>query len=496
MTKEKTQTAIPEASEQNTSVTEPATSKTKKKAVKSSAKKPATAKSTAKPSSKTASRAQEKNAADAINDASSKANNDSKTLEPAANTQEQKVEPVKKSCSKGLASWIARNKTSIAFTSYQSGRVYFLGADPQGRVSFHERIFQRAMGIVGNEQRIYMGGLFQVWRFENVLQQGQVANKIFDKCYVPRNAQFTGEIDIHELGIQNDGTIVFVNTKYNCLAVPSVTHSFKAIWKPEFISQLVPEDRCHLNGLAMVEGKPKYVTAVCKSDTIDGWRERRHDGGIVIDVETNEIVCEGLSMPHSPRWSDGKLWLLNSGTGYLGYVDFDRKSFVPKVFVPGFARGLAVKDGYAIVGLSKPRYERFEGLELDKNLADKDSSAWCGVQIINLSTGSVEEWVRLDGPISELFDLTLLPNVVCPMAIGQQNKENLTMLTFENAIGQPLVSNYFYQPFQLDDQSRVTAVTRLFSVLKAFPAIVGYVYKMLHVLHRLPSASSLKKLNR
>lgn len=355
---------------------------------------------------------------------------------PAESTETPETKPVeqvKKSCSKGLANWIVNNKTALAFTSYQSGRVYFIGADPEGRVSFHERVFQRAMGIVGNEQRIYMGGLYQVWRFENVLQQGQVANKMFDKCYVPRNAQFTGEVDIHELGIQKDGTIIFVNTKYNCLAVPSVTHSFKAIWKPEFISKLVPEDRCHLNGLAMVDGKAKYVTAVCKADTIDGWRERRHDGGIIIDVEANEIVCEGLSMPHSPRWADGKLWVLNSGTGYLGFVDFKTKSFVPKIFCPGFARGLAIHGKYAVVGLSKPRYERFEGLDLDKNLSDKDSAAWCGVQIINLETEVVEEWIRLDGPISELFDLTMLPNVRCPMAIGQQNKENLTMLTFENA---------------------------------------------------------------
>ncbi|MDO6721340.1 TIGR03032 family protein [Psychrosphaera sp. 1_MG-2023] len=348
------------------------------------------------------------------------------------NTEQPAQEPVTKSCSKGLSKWIVRNNMSLAFTSYQSGRVYFVGADPEGRVSFHERVFQRAMGIVGNEQRIYMGGLYQVWRFENVLQAGQVANKMFDKCYVPRNAQFTGEIDIHELGIQKDGTIVFVNTKYNCLAVPSITHSFKAIWKPEFISKLVPEDRCHLNGLAMVDSKPKYVTAVCKSDTIDGWRERRHDGGIIIDIETNEIVCEGLSMPHSPRWHEGKLWVLNSGTGYLGYVDFEQKKFVPHTFVPGFARGLGLHGNFAVVGLSKPRYERFEGLDLDKALADKDSTAWCGLQIINLTTGSVEEWIRLDGPISELFDLTLLPNVRCPMAIGQQNQENLSMVTFEH----------------------------------------------------------------
>jgi len=346
----------------------------------------------------------------------------------------KQTEPVRKSCSAGLTAWMRRNQVSIAFTSYQSGRLYLLGSDPQGRLSFHERIYQRAMGVVGNGQRLYMGGLYQIWRFENVLGKGQLANGMFDKCYVPRNAQFTGAIDIHELGILKGGTVIFVNTKYNCLCVPSITHSFKVVWKPSFISKIVPEDRCHLNGLAMQDGKAKYVSAVCRSDTIDGWRDRRQDGGVIIDVETNEIVCEGLSMPHSPRWADGQLWVLNSGTGYLGTVDFSTRRFVPQVFCPGFLRGLAIKDGFAAVGLSKPRNQRFDGLDLQKNLEAKDSEAWCGVQIVDLKSGSVIEWVRLDGPVTELFDVAFLGGVKCPMALGQQSPENLSLVSIENSL--------------------------------------------------------------
>ena len=229
---------------------------------------------------------------------------------------------VEKSCSRGLAGWLASNRISLAISSYQSGRVYLVGSDQQGRVSFFERIFERAMGIVGNAQRIYLGGLYQLWRFENVLRPNEVIHKQFDKCYVPRNAQTIGDLDIHELGIRKNGKVVFVNTKYSCLAELSQTHSFKSIWKPNFISKLAPEDRCHLNGLAMVDGAPKYVTAVCKSDAVDGWRDRRMNGGVVIDVETDEIVCEGLSMPHSPRWANGKLWVLDAGTGTLGPVSY------------------------------------------------------------------------------------------------------------------------------------------------------------------------------
>jgi uncharacterized protein (TIGR03032 family) len=341
---------------------------------------------------------------------------------------------VEKSCSRGLSGWLSSNRMSLAISSYQTGRVYLVGTDKAGRVSFFERIFERAMGIVGNAQRIYLGGLYQLWRFENVLRPNEVIHNQFDKCYVPRNAQTIGDLDIHELGICKNGKVVFVNTKYSCIAELSQTHSFKAIWKPDFISKLTPEDRCHLNGLAMVDGAPKYVTAVCKSDAVDGWRDRREDGGVVIDMDTNEIVCEGLSMPHSPRWANGKLWVLNAGTGYLGWVDFKTKSFVPLAFFPGFLRGLSIVGNVAAVGLSKPRNKRFEGLQLDAELTKRDVEPWCGVQIVSLTNGDVQNWIRFEGDISEIFDVSFLPNVRNPMIVGLRTPEIRDLITFENEL--------------------------------------------------------------
>ena len=128
----------------------------------------------------------------------------------------------------------------------------------------------------------------------------------------------------------------------------------------------------------MEGGKPAYVTAVSRSNTIDGWRDRRADGGVVIDVRTDEVICEGLSMPHSPRVHRGELWVLNGGTGELGVVTRPGKGmgrFEPRVFCPGFLRGLAFHGNHAFVGLSKPRYKRFEGLALDQRLKDADFRA-------------------------------------------------------------------------------------------------------------------------
>jgi uncharacterized protein (TIGR03032 family) len=336
------------------------------------------------------------------------------------------------SMSGGFARLLGRLNLSVAFTSYQSGKLYLLGRNPKkAGLMVDERLFPKAMGLYAEDRTLVLATLFQIQRFENVLEKGQAINHTQDACYVPRVTYTTGVLDAHEVGLLEDGRIVFVNTAYNCLAVPSERHSFAPYWMPPFISSLVEEDRCHLNGLAMEKGRPRYVTAVSRSDTIDGWRDRRADGGIVIDVETGEIVCQGLSMPHSPRLADGKLWVLNSGSGELGEVDLAKKTFRPRVFCPGFVRGLAIHGRCAFVGLSKPRYKRFEGLKLDDKLRATDSEPWCGVQVIDLDYGTCVEWFRIDGAVAEIFDVTVLPGVTCPMSLGFASNEIKTLITHE-----------------------------------------------------------------
>ena len=264
------------------------------------------------------------------------------------------------SVSPGFSSFLGSNRIALAVSSYQSGKFYLLGQNMDGGLMVHERFFRKAMGIsVLDRDTILLATLFQIIKFKNALDPGQQINNVFDACFVPRELFVTGELDAHDVGMLADGRPVFVNTLYNCLATPSERHSFTPIWKPPFISKIVKEDRCHLNGLAMEAGVPRYVTAVSKSDTIDGWRDRRFDGGIVIDVQSGEIVARGLSMPHSPRLYRGKLWVLNSGTGEIGWIERGARSKDGKLnvlaFCPGFVRGLAFHGKYAFVGLSKPR---------------------------------------------------------------------------------------------------------------------------------------------
>ncbi len=323
------------------------------------------------------------------------------------------------SCSPGLAGWLAAQGLSLAFSSYQSGQLFLAGRHANRQVSFHQHGFGRAMGLWAKAERIYLATSAQIWRLENVLKPGELANERFDRLYVPRNAQTVGGVDIHEIGVEPSGRIVFINTAHSCLATLSVTHGFRPLWKPPFISKLAAEDRCHLNGLAFEEGRARYVTAVCRSDVIGGWRDRRAEGGLIVDLaDGDRILTEGLSMPHSPRVWRGQLYVLDSGRGYLCRVDRATGVAERIAFLPGFLRGLAFAGNYAIATLSLPRDRSFAGLELDDELKRRDGEPWCGVQIVDLTTGDVVQWIRLTGGIRELFDVTVLPGATSPMSIG------------------------------------------------------------------------------
>ena len=280
---------------------------------------------------------------------------------------------------------------------------------------------------------MYLSTLFQLWRFDNALEPGQ-AYQGYDRLYVPQVAWTTGDLDVHDVAEDGKGRIVFVNTLFGCLATPSESASFVPLWRPPFLSRLAAEDRCHLNGLALKDGRAAYVTAVSRSDVADGWRDRRTGGGVLVDVAADEVVLEGLSMPHSPRWHDagdgGRLWLLDSGTGWFGHADLEAGRFERLTFCPGYSRGLAFHGPFAVIGLSKPRENRtFTGLPLDEELVRRDAEPRCGLMVVDLRTGDAVHWLRIEGVVEELYDVAVLPGVRRPMAIGLKTDEIRRMIT-------------------------------------------------------------------
>ncbi|MEM0923518.1 MAG: TIGR03032 family protein [Pseudomonadota bacterium] len=329
-----------------------------------------------------------------------------------------------------FAAWLAEAGgaagTSLAFTTYQAGKLFLIGLQPDGRLSIFERTFSRCMGLgvdSGDPGTFYMSSLYQLWRFRNLLDPGQ-SHRGYDAVYVPMTGHTTGDIDVHDIHAAGKAPL-FVATRFNCLATLDAENSFRPVWRPPFIDRIAAEDRCHLNGMAMAGrgALPKYVTCVSATNIGDGWREHRRSGGLVLDVASGESVAGGLSMPHSPRLHAGKLWIIQSGTGEFGEIDRKSGRFTPVCFLPGFARGMAFLGDHAVIGVSKARDGTFEGLELTERLAREGVGAKCALMVVNLKTGDVEHSLEVAGVVEELYDIAVLPGIRRPMALGFKTGE-------------------------------------------------------------------------
>jgi uncharacterized protein (TIGR03032 family) len=318
----------------------------------------------------------------------------------------RKTPGIEFSASRNFRRWMTETGSALGFTTYQGGGLVMLGVKADGFLERSVYPFDRCMGMACDEGALWVASRFQLWRFSNNLSPSE-AGAGYARAYRPRVAYVTGDIDVHEVAIDGAGRPVFVNTAFSCLATVSDRASFEPLWRPSFVSRLAAEDRCHLNGLALRDGAPAFVTAFARSDLAEGWRDRRRDGGLVIDVASGEAVAEGLSMPHSPRWRDDRLWVLNSGEGSFGRIDLATGRFEEIAMLPGYPRGLAFVGRYAVVGLSKPREAAFTGLRLQERLTAAGAAPRCGLRVIDLDSGDVVHGVDLTGQVGELFDVSV-----------------------------------------------------------------------------------------
>lgn len=334
--------------------------------------------------------------------------------------------------SQHLYQWLDSEHISLAFTTYQTNRLFLVGRKENGRLAVNERLFDKPMGLYARGESLYMATRYQIWQLENRLAKAEF-HQGCDRLYVPCQSHTTGDVNVHDVVVTQAQQILFINTDFSCLATLQAGFNFAPIWKPPFITRLVAEDRCHLNGLAMQDDQPMYVTACSATDEAAGWRDHRRNGGLVMHIPSNEIIATGLSMPHSPRWYQGKLWILNSGTGELGYLDGGQ--FVPITFCPGFVRGLAFWKNFALIGLSQLRAKAFTGLSLETRLAAENMPVQCGLAVVDLNTGNLLHALHINGVVEELFDVVVLPDVRQPRALGFQDDDIERLITFPGSGG-------------------------------------------------------------
>ena len=311
--------------------------------------------------------------------------------------------------SQHLGGLFSQLDASLLVSTYQAGKLAVLGShDEKLTMSFHN--FDRPMGVAihPSTQQLAVAARDKVWFLHNA---AEVAPQLeprgaHARCYLTRSAQITGEIQAHEIA-WCDNELWIVNTLFSCLCTLGSDYSFIPRWRPSFISSLAPEDRCHLNGLAMRDGRPKYVTMMAETDTAGGWRPQKAQTGCVMDVETGHCVARGFAMPHSPRWHLGQIWLLDSGRGALVRVDPSSGEVSTVARFPGYTRGLAFVGSFAVVGLSKIREtSTFGGVPI----AEHRERLKCGVGIVDVRSGKLMGQFEFTSGVDEIFDVSVIPN--------------------------------------------------------------------------------------
>ncbi|MDJ0511003.1 MAG: TIGR03032 family protein [Crocosphaera sp.] len=329
------------------------------------------------------------------------------------------LEPLRSVHTTSFTSLLNQLRISLIISTYQAGKVVLIRTDGE-ILNTHFRLFSKPMGLATNGiSSLAVGTETQIWELHNLPLVAQKLDPIgkHDACFLPRNIHFTGDIDIHEMAWGQTG-LWLINTLFSCVCTLDLDHSFVPRWRPPFITAYAPEDRCHLNGLEIVNGFPQYVTALGLTNTPGGWRENKAQGGILMDITTNELVAHGLSMPHSPRWYRERLWVLESGHGSLATVDLATGRLTPVIKLPGFTRGLDFYGSFAFIGLSQVRESSiFTGIPLTERLKERI----CGVWVVNIETAEIVAFLRFEDAVQEIFSVRVLPEICFPEILVEEN---------------------------------------------------------------------------
>ena len=310
-------------------------------------------------------------------------------------------------------------KCTIVISTYQAGKVIFICPGSRTKLLQIPKHFKKPMGIAVSGDRLAVASLNRVTVFSSSPKLAinyPLKPKTYDTLFMPRAEYYCGQIDIHDLNWGKEG-LWGVTTGFSCLSIIDDNHSFTPKWQPPFISSLMPEDRCHLNGLTLKEGQPAYVTALSQTDTKEGWRKNIASSGILMDVNSGKILLDQLPVPHSPRLLGEHIYFLLSGTGELVKYDLESRSY-ETVALPGFARGMAEYGNYLFIGLSKIR----KSSKTFQKLPVKSKAKYSGVVILYKPTLATIGEIRYSNTVEEIYDVQILPNLLRPSIINPDNE--------------------------------------------------------------------------
>lgn len=323
------------------------------------------------------------------------------------------------SASGGFAHALFQRRATLIISTYQAGRVFLISSTDGEQLTVQPTRFKKPMGIAMHSNRMAVATMDRIEIYahnESVGKNSPLSFQQYDHFYVPRMSYVSGHLDLHDIHMHRNGVFA-VNTQFNCISSFSIEHHFTPRWYPHFITELAPEDRCHLNGMAVKDDMPAYVTALGSGNEAGSWREGIITDGILMDVKENAILLNGLAMPHSPRFIDDELWLIESAKGTLIRYNTANGKAEEVGHTGAFSRGLAQIDDLLAVGRSKAR----EGSKTFKKLPPELRNKPAGIDLLDKASGEVVERLHFGSIVDEIYDV----QVFCGGKIGLYGMEGM-----------------------------------------------------------------------
>lgn len=304
---------------------------------------------------------------------------------------------------------------SLAISTYQAGKLIFLSPKDDTALVQLPRTFDKPMGFSLNKNRtkLALACKDQVIVFsanDDLAKHYPKSPHTYDTMFLPRLTYHTGALDIHDLQFGDNDSLYAVNTLFSCLVRIDADYNFVPFWAPPQITELVSEDRCHLNGMAFKNGKPKYASAFGLGNSFQSWRDTVTTAGVIFDVETNQVVVNNLPMPHSPKVYNNELYVLLSATGELAKINVNSGKYDVVTKIEGFVRGMSLYKDYLFIGTSKLR----KNSSTFAKLAFAEKANKCSIVVVHLPTGSIAGNITYTTSVDEIYDIHVIPDKIRP----------------------------------------------------------------------------------
>ncbi len=331
-----------------------------------------------------------------------------------------------------IAEILNQNNISIAISTYQAGRVIFIGSKDGITLTQIPVSFKKPMGISILDNKLAVASMDSIRFFADdpkILKTAKLNDQGFDRAFLERAKYHTGTNDIHDIHF-GKGQIWGVNTLFSCICTFDINYSFVPKWKPPFISDLLPEDRCHLNGMVVEDGLPSFTTALSAGNHKNSWKENILESGILMSVPEGEILSDHLCIPHSPIKHENKIYLLESGLGNLVEYDIENKSTKILYCFERFTRGMAIHNGMLFIAVSKVRKSSKTFSKL--SFTEKDYPA--GIIIYSLNFNEVLGEIEYHETVEEIYDLKIIPNANKAVAMNEMQEIQNQVITFPGSV--------------------------------------------------------------